>query len=106
MWDYTRKAFLPPALSVLTWLVPRFIALAAPAMACGLSLPVTLEFCLPRGVGRRLVLRVFVARELAGLVGREGGERVEGSLALAWRLTRRLLVAKELAGRIVLGSLA
>ena len=105
MLSYSRKGFLPPTLPLIAWLTPLFIALAAPATACGLSRPVTLEFCLPLGVGRRLVLLVFAARELAGLLGREGGERVVGSLALGWRLTRRLLVAKELAGRIAFGSL-
>jgi len=48
---------------------------------------------------------LFVASELTGLVVLIGGDGAGGSLALGWRLIRRLLVARELAGRIELGSL-
>lgn len=56
-------------------------------------------------MGRRLALLLPVASELAGLVARAGGDRVVGSLAVGWRLIRRLLVAKELAGRVEFRSL-
>ena len=78
---------------MLVELLFRFIAFAAPAIAWGLSLPVTPEFCLPRGWGRRLA-RLFVAKELAGLTGFTVGLlRPVGSLAFGCMDARRLVRA-------------
>ena len=64
-----RQAFLV-WLSLLAWLL-FLMAVAAPAMACGLSLPFTLEPRLPLAVGSRLAL-LFAASELTGRVVLEG----------------------------------
>jgi hypothetical protein len=70
-----RQAFLLSLFSLLALTGPenpRRMALAAPATATGLSLPVTLDPVRPRGCGKRLTRR-FVASELAGRVGFDTG---------------------------------
>jgi hypothetical protein len=75
--------------------VPFFIAWAAPATACGDSLPVTGESCLPLGCGSKLTRR-FAAMELAGRVGFEDGlPRERGSLEVGWKLALRLVVEER-----------
>lgn len=81
-------------MELLIRLIP--IALAAPAIACGLSRPLTLESFLPRGVGSILDL-LFPARELAGLIGFGVGARPPQSETDGRRLTLRF-AASELAG--------
>lgn len=79
------------------------MAETAPAMACGDSLPVTLDSCLPRGWGSRLT-RLLVARELAGRAGFDMGlvPRAVGSLDIGCIEARRLVEVEERAAIEVL----
>ena len=89
--------------SELVWLLCLRIAEAAPAMACGDSLPVTLDSCLPLGCGNRLT-RLLVAKELAGRVCFDKGlvPREVGSLDMGCMDARRFVEFEERAAIEVL----